>query len=216
MTKTGNTLNHGTLVALNIHALTVGAIVWFEERVKNDSNKTISKYGICCQKGKIVLPLLKDQARMLNSIFAFTSMGGKVDSTINRGSSPYVFRLNGQNHHRIGSLLPPAGEQPRFTQLYIYDTQNEVANRISSIASNGGNQNWIQKLSKIGVSGYCGSRRDIESGEIQFGIVEKNHVSFKVVPVFRKYCNKFFWTDRFLAVCGFQLMYFLPLHIIIS
>ncbi|XP_056698148.1 uncharacterized protein [Spinacia oleracea] len=74
---------------------------------------------------------------MYNSINAFTSMGGRVDSSINRGNAPYVFRLNGQNHHKIGSLLPPEGQQPRFTQLYIYDTQNEVSNRINSLGSVG-------------------------------------------------------------------------------
>jgi hypothetical protein len=56
-------------------------------------------------------------------------MGGKVDSSINRGNAPFVFRLSGENYHCIGSLLPPDGSEPKFSQLYIYDTDNEVANR---------------------------------------------------------------------------------------
>ncbi|CAH1412619.1 unnamed protein product [Lactuca virosa] len=56
-------------------------------------------------------------------------MGGKIDSSINRGNAPYIFRLGGQNYHSIGSLLPPDGSQPKFSQLYIYDTDNENSNR---------------------------------------------------------------------------------------
>ena len=63
-------------------------------------------------------------------MFAFTSMGGRVDNSINNGSSPYVYRLNGQNHHLFGSLIPNDGEDPKFCQLYIYDTENEVENRL--------------------------------------------------------------------------------------
>lgn len=48
-------------------------------------------------------------------------MGGKIDNEINNGRGPYVFRLNGQNHPKIGSLLPPIG-CPKFARLYIYDT----------------------------------------------------------------------------------------------
>nr|KAJ0199760.1 hypothetical protein LSAT_V11C600319750 [Lactuca sativa] len=67
--------------------------------------------------------------RHYNSMFSFTSMGGKIDSSINRGNVPYIFRLGGQNYHNIGSLLPPDGSQPKFSQLYIYDTDNENSNR---------------------------------------------------------------------------------------
>nr|KYP72056.1 hypothetical protein KK1_011343 [Cajanus cajan] len=38
--------------------------------------------------------------------------------------------MSGENYHRIGSLLPNPGEQPKFSQLYIYDTENEVTNKI--------------------------------------------------------------------------------------
>ncbi|XP_042006620.1 uncharacterized protein LOC121755382 [Salvia splendens] len=71
--------------------------------------------------------------RSYNSMFGFTSMGGKVDNSINTGRSPPVFRLHGQNYHIIGSLLPSDGCNPKFAQLYIYDTENEVNNRIKSV-----------------------------------------------------------------------------------
>ena len=64
-------------------------------------------------------------------MFQFSSIGGKIDNTVNSMRGPYVFKINGQNHHRIGSLLPTRGESLKFAQLYIYDTENECANRIA-------------------------------------------------------------------------------------
>jgi len=75
----------------------------------------------------------KAQIRSYNAMFAMTSMGGKVDHRINDGRGPYIFKLNGQNHHRIGTLLPADGLSPNFAQLYFYDTENEVSNRINAL-----------------------------------------------------------------------------------
>lgn len=71
--------------------------------------------------------------RPYNSCFSLTSLGGKIDQTINNGNAPSVFRLNGQNYHFMGSLLPTEGSRPKFAQLYIYDTDNEDSNRISVV-----------------------------------------------------------------------------------
>ncbi|OIT27534.1 hypothetical protein A4A49_57007, partial [Nicotiana attenuata] len=61
-------------------------------------------------------------------------MGGKVDVSVNQTNGPRTFRLSGQNYHQIGSLLPPQRSTPKFEQLYIYDTENEVENRIYAIS----------------------------------------------------------------------------------
>ncbi|XP_074326808.1 uncharacterized protein LOC141664753 [Apium graveolens] len=53
-----------------------------------------------------------------------------MDHSINNVMAPYVYRLNGQNHHIFGSLIPNDNETPKFCQLYIYDTINEVDNRL--------------------------------------------------------------------------------------
>ncbi|WVZ59187.1 hypothetical protein U9M48_009374 [Paspalum notatum var. saurae] len=117
------------------------AIMWHGENI-----------GQCCKQGRITLPPLKEppsyltsllardggkhsanyqqNIRSYNSMFAFTSMGGIVDKNINKGQGPYVCRLKGQNYHHVGTLLPEEGEKPRFQQLYIYDTENEVQNRL--------------------------------------------------------------------------------------
>ncbi|XP_076899690.1 uncharacterized protein LOC143553626 [Bidens hawaiensis] len=54
---------------------------------------------------------------------------GKIDTAINQGKGPFVFRLSGQNYHSIGSLQPEPGCKAKFSQLYIYDTDNELTNR---------------------------------------------------------------------------------------
>lgn len=71
-----------------------------------------------------------ESIRAYNMMFAFTSMGGRVDKSINHGSSPYVYRISGQNYHLMGSLVPQIGDNPKFAQLYIYDTDHEISNRI--------------------------------------------------------------------------------------
>jgi hypothetical protein len=72
--------------------------------------------------------------RQYNCLFAFTSMGANIDRTMNDGRGPPVFKISGQIHHRIGSLLPPDGSPPKFIQLYVYDTSNEVRNRLRSLS----------------------------------------------------------------------------------
>jgi hypothetical protein len=59
--------------------------------------------------------------RQYNSLFAFSSLGVHVDKSINTGDGPYVFRINGVVHHRIGSPLPAPGRRPEYAQFYIYD-----------------------------------------------------------------------------------------------
>ena len=66
-------------------------------------------------------------------MFSFTCMGGKIDKSMNVGNGPPVYKLSSQNYHMIGSLLPTPGSSPKFAQLYIYDTQNEVSNRMKTM-----------------------------------------------------------------------------------
>ena len=126
------------------------AFMWNEERVNKGLKNQAPVFSICCRKGTVDLPrtpptpdflmnLYMDPTsgpafqkctRIYNSMFSFTSTGGKVDHSINNGRGPYIYRLNGQNHHVFGSLIPNDGETPKFCQLYIYDTENEVSNRM--------------------------------------------------------------------------------------
>jgi hypothetical protein len=125
-----------------------GAMVWYGERAQKQSASISPDISMCCMKGNVTLPymiqpppLLRDlfrgvhprsshfisNIRSYNNMFSFTSMGGKV----NNGAGPPQFVISGQNYHRIGSLVPTEGQRPKFCQLYIYDTENELANRLS-------------------------------------------------------------------------------------
>ncbi|XP_019159463.1 PREDICTED: uncharacterized protein LOC109156088 [Ipomoea nil] len=39
------------------------------------------------------------------NMFCFTSLGGRVDRSINTGNAPPIFRISGQNYHWIGSMV---------------------------------------------------------------------------------------------------------------
>ncbi|XP_074362379.1 uncharacterized protein LOC141702628 [Apium graveolens] len=126
------------------------ARMWKDKRVNKNVTKGCPIFSLCCMKGAVRLPpipptpeylldLYNDKKRgptfhrlirLYNAIFAFTSTGGNIDHSINNGRAPYVYRLNGQNHHIFGSLIPNDNETPKFCQLYIYDTINEVDNRL--------------------------------------------------------------------------------------
>nr|KAJ0226239.1 hypothetical protein LSAT_V11C100049790 [Lactuca sativa] len=133
----------------NVVCQTCHAKLWRNESIRG-KEKGNTDYSLCCGYGKVQLPDLKKappgyermfrnmdskskifmkNIRRYNSMFSFTSMGGKIDSSINRGNAPYIFRLGGQNYHSIGSLIPAKGSLPKFSQLYIYDTENEISNR---------------------------------------------------------------------------------------
>ena len=130
------------------------AKMFYGERLQKEYNPRKPRFGLCCRQGRITIapnpPLpepLKDlyykndkrskffmeNIRSFNSMFAFTSMGGKVDYKINKGKAPPTFVMNGENFHQIGSLLPMPGKEPKFAQLYIYDTDNEIKNKMNVV-----------------------------------------------------------------------------------
>nr|GEU73791.1 hypothetical protein [Tanacetum cinerariifolium] len=59
-------------------------------------------------------------------MFAFTWMAGKQDTTVNSRRELFCFRIQEENNHVIGDLIPKPGETLKFGQLYIYDPPNEI------------------------------------------------------------------------------------------
>nr|KAJ0211581.1 hypothetical protein LSAT_V11C400224370 [Lactuca sativa] len=129
-------LDHGDQ---DVVCQTCRAKLWRNESIRGKEKGNMD-YSLCCAYDKFQLPDLKNapptyermfrnmdskskhfmkNIRRYNSMFSFTSMGGKIDSSINRGNAPYILRLGGQNYHSIGSLLPAKGSEPKFSQLYI-------------------------------------------------------------------------------------------------
>ncbi|CAI9274634.1 unnamed protein product [Lactuca saligna] len=123
-----------------------GAFFWYVERTPNMSTVAHPRYNHCCRGGSIVLlypsrfssqfirlyesrKFLND-VRAYNSMFSVTSFGANVDDDVNDSRGPYVFKVSGQISDKIGSLSADPAKGPRFLQLYLFDTDNEVENRL--------------------------------------------------------------------------------------
>ncbi|KAK9056547.1 hypothetical protein SSX86_023909 [Deinandra increscens subsp. villosa] len=123
------------------------AYFWYAERLTSTASSKRPEYSICCRGGAVkikypinpsegVRALFQDHSfienvRAYNSMFAMTSFGAEIDNSVNDGRGPPVFKVGGQVSHWLGSLCPAADKAPSFLQLYIYDTANEVSNRLS-------------------------------------------------------------------------------------
>nr|GEW01674.1 hypothetical protein [Tanacetum cinerariifolium] len=140
-----------------------GALLWHAETRRRATNALDRSYSICCSRGKVKLgtkleppQLLKDlitnehhksasfidNIRRYNSMFAFISMGGKVDDTVNYGRGPFCYRIHGENYHRVGSLLPEtvsiAGttstEQSHLKDKSMWSDQEKRIQKIDRLA----------------------------------------------------------------------------------
>ena len=58
-------------------------------------------------------------------------MGAKVDHSITGTSGIYSFRVHGEMYHSIGTILPDNEARPQFAQIYVYDTEHELQNRMN-------------------------------------------------------------------------------------
>ncbi|XP_062518328.1 uncharacterized protein LOC134193517 [Corticium candelabrum] len=103
--------------------------------------------GMCCSNGKVSLPtltspeplqtLLKretaesrhflDNMRKYNSCFQMTRFGADKEVT-EHGYMP-TFKVQGQVYHTIGSLLPMAGKEAKFLQIYFIGDPKDQAKR---------------------------------------------------------------------------------------
>ncbi|KAL0758817.1 hypothetical protein Bca101_074967 [Brassica carinata] len=126
-----------------------GALMWTSESTGTNSRTGEPTFIICCNHCQIKLPPIKqppalleellqyrwfrDTIRVYNSVLAFNSIGMKMDYSVVHAPGPYTIRIQGQTHHRIGSLIPRQDRPPEYLQLYIFDTGNEVRNRLNAM-----------------------------------------------------------------------------------
>lgn len=129
--------------------------MWYGERINKRFIRSKPIFTMCCGQGKVVLPCFKSPPNSLlvlfcndddeisthfrnfirayNMMFSFTSLGGKINHSINNGKGPYLFSCVAKTITLfIGDILPGPGESPCFSQLYIHDTTNEIPNRIAA------------------------------------------------------------------------------------
>ncbi|GJS05279.1 DNA helicase PIF1, ATP-dependent [Tanacetum coccineum] len=149
--KTGADVSYHNIGLPSYQCVHCNATMWYEERVNKGNQSINPSFSLCCKEGKIRLPKFnptpqplhnllnyndpatarfRDQIRVYNSMFSYTSFRARIDHLINNRRGVYTFRVNGQSYHRIGSLLPKEGTQPRYAQLWFFDTENEVSNHM--------------------------------------------------------------------------------------
>ena len=114
---------------------------WREEKLV-DSSMANLRFSTCCNSGNVAIPLLLDLPALLqhfynsrdirlhkfkkniwkyNCAFAFTSISVIEDHSYNKIHYGLpVFRIQGELVYCTGSLLPLAGKNPIYSQLYIY------------------------------------------------------------------------------------------------
>ncbi|XP_076897877.1 uncharacterized protein LOC143551300 [Bidens hawaiensis] len=156
-------LDHGNQ---SIMCPSCNALLWKAEVNRPSSINEEGAFSLCCYNGKVELPDVRQpddiylelfrgesamskyflkNIRRFNSIFSFTSMGGKIDHSINKGNAPYTFRLSVENYHCLGSHLPLQGRKAQFSQLYIYDTENEISNCQGVFGDNNSKNDELEK-----------------------------------------------------------------------
>ncbi|XP_075480104.1 uncharacterized protein LOC142520834 [Primulina tabacum] len=124
----------------------------------------------CCGSGKIQLtsPIIpsrlrdlftyiscpsaisfRRKIRLYNSLFSFTSFVVRLDkdlASLNRGV--YTFRVSGQVFHSLPPLVP-SDDGPKYFQLYFWDSDNELRNRISVVGEEAVNESTMALLMDI-------------------------------------------------------------------
>ncbi|KAK3852236.1 hypothetical protein Pcinc_041168 [Petrolisthes cinctipes] len=104
--------------------------------------------GLCCTGGKVVLDAIQNPPDVLknlltenspqgkqfrsklwkyNAAFMMTSFG--ADKNLTDYGFFSTFKIQGQCYHKIGSLLPLPGEEPKYVQVYFINTSKEEADR---------------------------------------------------------------------------------------
>ncbi|PWA90538.1 helitron helicase-like domain-containing protein [Artemisia annua] len=123
------------------------AMFWLEEKRTGLPVSAAPQHQRCCARGRASVRTYQhypvyitdlfsdrhfmDNIRAYNQMFAMTSFGATIENSINTGRGPYVFRVSGQIYHWIGGFCPENDDTPRFLQMYVYDTDHEVQNRLS-------------------------------------------------------------------------------------
>ncbi|KAL5560737.1 hypothetical protein UlMin_036948 [Ulmus minor] len=99
--------------------------------------------------------------RSYNNNFAFTSFGVKTDKDLcKKYKGIYTFRVQGQIYHYINELVP-MDNKPSYLQLYFYDTEHEIQNRLNIYSDL--NLSIINKLIQILKSNpYCSFFRHLK------------------------------------------------------
>ena len=135
----------------------------FEKETHDDTNA----FSSCCQKGKVVLPELTfhDGIRNLmtnqhehsqnfmtniiqfNNSLSFASMGADIAPP--PGHGPYCYRIHGQFYHQTGDVGNSSNGIKKYAKLYVLDSNQAVAHRLSHSANAECNPDLMRSLSTL-------------------------------------------------------------------
>ncbi|XP_074271005.1 uncharacterized protein LOC141594924 [Silene latifolia] len=115
---------------------------------------------------------------LYNSSFTFTSFGVKKDRELaQRNRGVYTFRVQGHVYHFINDILPTE-EEPRYIQLYFFDTDRELWHRLQ--ISDKIEQNVIRILMRVmEINPYTQFFRSLR----EVGIDEESRILIKSDPI---------------------------------
>ena len=65
----------------------------------------------------------------------FTSLSANFDWSLLDGSGPYILKLYGELYHIHGALIPNENRDASYAQLYIYDSQMVLNQRMNKSES---------------------------------------------------------------------------------
>ena len=136
---------------MEVKCQSCGALHWMDEKL-SDSSINNPVFGMCCDSGKVEVPMLRDPPPTLKSFlenndqqgknfreniwkynraFAFTSLQIREDHSINQYCrGPPVFRIQGELHHCGGPLFPATDRSPTYAQLYFYDPRTSPSTKL--------------------------------------------------------------------------------------
>ncbi|KAI5404584.1 hypothetical protein KIW84_051659 [Lathyrus oleraceus] len=129
----------------------VGPSTTYVSRVPSAELFHRESQDMCCKGGKVtisqvlapddILQLFLDNStedrhfrqyiRSYNHVMSFTPLGVHVDeSLVATGRGIYTFRAQGVIYHKIGGFHPNQDSRSHYLQLYIYDNDHELQNRM--------------------------------------------------------------------------------------
>jgi hypothetical protein len=104
---------------------------------------TRPKFSSWCRHGQVLLPplqappqplnslltditdpdakLLRERSRAYNSSFKMATSGADYQGAALAGGVQ-MLRMQGTAYHKIGTVFAPNGQQPKFAQVYVYDS----------------------------------------------------------------------------------------------
>ncbi|KAL8099136.1 hypothetical protein AgCh_031714 [Apium graveolens] len=116
---THTTEGYCSLGAPSEKCLKCGAIMWKEERVNKNVKKGVYEFSICCGKGQIKLPATPPTPEYMMQLYNDPKKRNKFRRLIRIYNAMFAFSSMGDD-----------SDDPKFCQLYIYDTEHEVENRM--------------------------------------------------------------------------------------